>query len=103
MDTEQDLETRLDHVFESIATAARRAGRRPEEVLLVAVSKTVPAERIAMLARLGVRCFGENRVEEAAEKLPAVASLLGHTAFGTLRWCLVGHLQSRKAARAVQL
>jgi pyridoxal phosphate enzyme (YggS family) len=97
MDT--DLQSRLDAVRTRLAAAAQRAGRRPEEVEIVAVSKTVAAERVAALARLGVRCFGENRVEEAADKLPAVAALLGSAP----RWCLVGHLQSRKAARAVEL
>ncbi len=103
MDIERDLSARLDGVYGRIAAAAARAGRRPEEVKLVAVSKTVPAERVVALLRLGVRCFGENRVEEAEGKLPAVKAIAGEEAFAGLRWCLIGHLQSRKAARAVQL
>ncbi len=100
---EQDLRTRLEMVLSRMAAAARRVGRRPEDVELVAVSKTVAADRVAALARLGVRRFGENRVEEAAEKLPTVAALLGEEAYHARRWCLIGHLQSRKAARALQL
>jgi len=103
MNVEQDLRARLDAVLSKAAAAARRAGRQPEEVRLVAVSKTVGAASVAALARLGVRCIGENRVEEAEEKIPAVQDLLGPAASAALRWCLVGHLQSRKAARAVRL
>jgi len=103
MDTEHDLRTHLDSVRERIAAAARRAGRQPEEIELVAVSKTVAPERIAALARLGVRYFGENRVEEASAKLPALQALLGPEAYASKRWCLIGHLQSRKAAQAVGL
>lgn len=103
MDAVESLADRLDVVRNNVRAAAQRAGRRPGDVLLVAVSKTVPPERVAALARLGVRCFGENRVEEAEGKLPAVEALLGAQAFAALRWCLVGHLQSRKARRAIQL
>jgi pyridoxal phosphate enzyme (YggS family) len=103
MESEEHLQARLEIVLERVATAAARAGRRPEEVQLVAVSKTVPAERVAALAHLGVRCFGENRVEEAEEKLPTIRALLGPEAYEAQRWCLVGHLQSRKAARALHI
>jgi len=103
MDPEQDLRARLDAVYGRIAAAARRAGREPGAVTLIAVSKTVPAEAVAALAGLGVCYFGENRVEEAERKLPAIQALLGREAFRARRWCLVGHLQSRKAARAVEL
>ncbi len=103
MDMDRELEERLAAVRERVAAAARRAGRRPEDVEIVAVSKMVPAERVAALAWLGVRSFGENRVEEAEEKLPAIEALLGGPAYRERRWCLVGHLQSRKVARAVAL
>ena len=103
MGIEEDLQARLEAVQERIATAARRAGRRPEEVRLVAVSKTVPPERIVAMARLGAVYFGENRVEEAAEKLPAIHRLLGPQEYAARRWCLIGHLQSRKAAQAIRL
>ncbi len=103
MEVEQDLQTRLEVVLERVAAAARRVQRQPEEIQVMAVAKTVAAERVAALARLGVRYFGENRVEEAAAKLPAVQALLGPAAYASKRWCMVGHLQSRKAAQAVAL
>jgi len=103
MHIEQELQTRLAIVYDRIHAAARRAGREPGEIQLVAVSKTVPAEWVAALARLGIRYFGENRVEEAEEKLPAIRELLGKEVFEACRWCLVGHLQGRKARRALQL
>ena len=90
-------------VRERMAAAAQSAGRAVEQVRLVAASKTVTPSVMAELATLGVTCFGENRVEEAEAKLPAIRALLGAEAFSATRWCLVGHLQSRKAARAVQL
>jgi pyridoxal phosphate enzyme (YggS family) len=100
---EQELWARLEAVRERVAAAATRVGRSPHEVRLVAVTKTVSPERVAALAQLGVSCFGENRVEEAEDKLPAVRALVGTEAYEAQCWCLVGHLQSRKAARAVRL
>ena len=85
------------HIRERIAAAALRAGRQAEEVTLVAVSKTFPAERIREAYAAGVRHFGENRVQEWETKVSALADLHGAT------WHLVGHLQSNKARRAVEL
>ncbi len=84
-------------VQERIAAAAARAGRRVEEITLVAVSKTFPAERIREAYDAGVRHFGENRVQEWEGKAAALADLHGAV------WHLVGHLQSNKARRAVEL
>jgi PLP dependent protein len=81
-------------VLERIARAAQRAGRDPAGVTLVAVSKTVPAERIQAAIDAGLRELGENRVQEAAAKIPA-------TSGGA--WHLIGPLQSNKAGRAVEL
>ena len=103
MAIEQELQARLDAVRRNIAAAARRAGRRPEEVQLIAVTKTVAADRVAALARLGLRDFGENRVEEAEEKLPAIEALVGAETLAAQHWYLVGHLQSRKARRAIEI
>ncbi len=103
MGTEEELRARLQAVCSRIAGAARRFGREPEAVKLVAVTKLVRAEQVAVVARLGVSCFGENRVEEAEAKIPAVRALLGAEDAQGLRWCLIGHLQSRKAARAAEL
>ena len=61
----------LARIRERIARAAARAGRKPEEVTLVAVSKTLPAEAIHEAYAAGVRHFGENRVQEALEKISA--------------------------------
>jgi pyridoxal phosphate enzyme (YggS family) len=80
-------------VREAIARAAGRAGRRPEEITLVAVSKTFPAEAIRAAFDAGLRHFGENRVQEWESKQLLVEDL------GAI-WHLIGHLQSNKARRA---
>ncbi len=87
-------------VMERIAAAARRAGRDPSEVTLVAVAKTFPPRAIVEAHRAGVSAFGENRVQEAQPKIEAVSAILGK---GTVTWHLVGHLQRNKARRAVEL
>ncbi|NPA90038.1 MAG: YggS family pyridoxal phosphate-dependent enzyme [Chloroflexi bacterium] len=93
---------RLDAVRERIALAAARAHRSPQDITLVAVSKGHPPEAVVAAYHLGVRDFGENRVEEADPKIHRVRELLreaGQTDFP--RWHLIGHIQSRKAARAI--
>jgi pyridoxal phosphate enzyme (YggS family) len=90
---------RVAAVRERIARAAARAGRRPQDVTLVAVSKTFPPEAVREAFAAGLRDFGENRVQEAEGK---VAALSAERAAG-LRWHLVGHLQSNKARKAVPL
>lgn len=94
---ESELRQRIAIVQERIAAAARRAGRRPEEITLVAVTKTQTAETVAAACAAGLRAFGENRVEEAIPKVRGVAALLGERAAG-ICWHMIGHLQSRKAA-----
>ncbi len=84
-------------IHERIASAARRAGRRPEEIALMAVSKTHPPERIREAYAAGLRRFGENRVQEFAGKAAALADLSG------AEWHMIGHLQSNKAGRAAEL
>jgi pyridoxal phosphate enzyme (YggS family) len=86
----------LARVRERIARAAQRAGRRPDEITLVAVSKTFPAEAVREAFAAGIRHFGENRVQEWERKQPLLADL-------DATWHLVGHLQSNKARRAVRL
>lgn len=83
-------------VRERIAQACLRAGRRPEDVKLVAVSKTVEPERIRQAYEAGLRDFGENRIQEAEAKRMTLSDL-------TVTWHLVGHLQSNKAKLARQL
>jgi pyridoxal phosphate enzyme (YggS family) len=92
------LRARAGDVLGRIEAAARRAGRAPEEVKLVTVSKTHPAALVREAASAGLRDFGENRVQEAGEKIDA----LKPEAPG-LRWHLIGHLQPNKARRAARL
>src|SRR5205085_4549582 len=75
---------------------ARRSGRSVDELTLVAVSKTHPAELVREAIAAGVADFGENRVQEAEGKIPEVGR-------NKARWHLIGHLQSNKARRAVEL
>ena len=88
----------LDQIRARIAAAARIAGRRPDDITLIAVSKTQPVSRIAPLIAAGQRVFGENRVQEAAEKWPAL-----RRAHPGLALHLIGQLQSNKADEAVAL
>jgi PLP dependent protein len=93
------LAGRVAAVRERIARAAARAGRPPEDVLLVAISKTFPAEAVREAFEAGLRELGENKVQEADSKIVA----LGDLRPAGLRWHLVGHLQGNKARRAAQL
>ena len=86
MDTIAD---NLAQVRAHIADAARAAGRRPEEVRLIAVSKTLPREYVAAAVQAGQRDFGENTVQDALTKIPHFAGL-------GLDWHFIGHLQSNK-------
>ena len=90
-----EIEASLRRVEARIAAAAERAGRDPAEVLLVAVTKTVPAERINEAIRAGVRAIGENRVQEAESKWGGLLP-------GPERH-MVGRLQRNKAGKAVDL
>jgi PLP dependent protein len=81
-------------VLERIERACARAGRRPEDVELVAVSKTVPAGRLRAAVAAGFTTLGENRVQEAAAKEPEVPGA---------SWHFLGHLQRNKAAQALRL
>jgi pyridoxal phosphate enzyme (YggS family) len=91
-----DHTARLAAVRERIERAARRAGREPETITLVAVAKRKPAEDVAALAAAGAVHFGENFVQEAREKIPRVAHLRGAAA-RALCWHFVGRLQTNKA------
>lgn len=88
-----NLSQRYERVLERVAAAARRAGRDPGEVTLVAVSKTWPADVLKDAAGAGVEVFGENRAQELKEK---------HTVLGDrVRWHFVGPLQSNKVRHVV--
>lgn len=93
------ISDRVAAVRERIARAAERAARSPDRVTLVAVSKTFPAEAVKAAFEAGVRQFGENRVQEAEAKIEALHDLRDDG----LTWHLVGHLQSNKARRAMEL
>jgi len=86
----------LKRVNEAIGVAAKRAGREPSEVKLVAVSKTHPVEVLREAIAAGTHLLGENRVQEAEQKIEVLAR---HAA----EWHLIGHLQSNKVRKAVQL
>ena len=97
------LAENLERLEEAIGQACRAAGRGRGEVELMAVSKTYPSETIAEAAGLGLRLFGENRVQEFSSKALRAAELWTSALQGGMRFHLIGHLQSNKAARAVEL
>jgi pyridoxal phosphate enzyme (YggS family) len=86
-------------VRERIARAAARASRSPNEITLVAVTKTHPPDVVAAAFAAGLRDFGENKVQEAQAKIEATAALKAQGA----RWHLIGHLQSNKVGKAATL
>ena len=96
MGDRQQIRDNLLRVQERIAAAARRVGRHSDEITLIGISKTQPAEAIRAAHEAGLRHFGENRVQEWEGKRPALADLQA-------TWHLVGHLQSNKASRAAGL
>jgi pyridoxal phosphate enzyme (YggS family) len=90
------IQENLARLSERIANAANRAGRNVEEISLIGVSKTHPAEAIRQAFGAGLRHFGENRVQEWEGKRGELTNLAA-------TWHLIGHLQSNKAARAAAL
>ncbi len=84
-------------IREQIGAAALRCGRSPDDVTLMAVTKTHPAERIREAYEAGLRMFGENRVQEFAGKASALAGLRD------AEWHMIGHLQTNKAAKTSEL
>jgi PLP dependent protein len=84
-------------IEDRIAAAARRSGRNPGDITLMAVSKTFPPELIREAYSAGLRHFGENRVQEFSAKRDALRDLHG------AEWHMIGHLQTNKAARAAEL
>ena len=91
----QAISENLAHVLSAISDAARQAGRSPDSVRLIAVSKTHPVEVIQEAIEAGQLTFGENRVQEAQPKISALPA--------KLHWHLIGHLQSNKARLALPL
>ena len=91
----EEIRANLAAVEARIAAACERAGRSRDSVTLVAVTKTFPAADVEHAIAAGVTNVGENKVQEARDKKPAVS--------GAARWHLIGHLQSNKAKDAVRL
>jgi pyridoxal phosphate enzyme (YggS family) len=89
------IETNLIRLRERIERAAHRAGRNPEEIQLVVVTKTVGTDKIYQAIDCGVSMLGENRVHEASAKQSEIGR--------SIEWHMVGHLQSRKAKEAVKV
>jgi pyridoxal phosphate enzyme (YggS family) len=90
-----DIRANVERVRERVARAAERGGRRADDVLLIGVSKTVDVDRIRQAVAAGIRALGENRVQEAKEKV----AVLGRLA----PWHLIGHLQTNKVKDALGL
>jgi pyridoxal phosphate enzyme (YggS family) len=93
----QPIAANIAAIRSRIAAAAARAGRKPEEVTLMAVTKTQPAEKIRAAYQAGIRCFGENRVQEFQAKRDALAGL------DDAKFTLIGTLQSNKVNKAIEL
>jgi PLP dependent protein len=87
----------LAGIQDRIAAASRRAGRAPDDIALMAVCKTFPADAILEAYAAGQRLFGENRVQDFGEKFPAVAGLTD------AKFHMIGHLQSNKTAKAAEI
>jgi pyridoxal phosphate enzyme (YggS family) len=94
-DAGMNLAANLETIRQRIRAACERAGRNPDSVTLLAVSKTHPPETIKAAADCGQIFFGENKVQEARAKIPLCP--------GKLRWHFIGHLQSNKCRDAVEL
>ncbi len=90
------MKQRLQAVMERIRQACERSGRDPQSVRLVAVSKTMPAERVRRAVAAGVRILGENYVQEARDKYAQLADL-------SVSWHFIGHLQTNKAKYVVRM
>ncbi|HUK31338.1 MAG TPA: YggS family pyridoxal phosphate-dependent enzyme [Candidatus Acidoferrum sp.] len=95
--TPEAIAKNLFRIRECVAHAANRAGRNPEEITIVAVTKTHPAEAIRAAYEVGLRHFGENRVQEWEAKRGKLNDCDRAT------WHMIGHLQSNKVARAAQI
>ncbi len=96
------LSERIPSVFKKITYAALRTGRNPEEIKLIAVTKSQSIDKIKEASQLGLRIFGENRVQEAKIKIEALKEFIAQWKMN-IEWHMIGHLQSNKAKEAVRL
>jgi pyridoxal phosphate enzyme (YggS family) len=99
MNENESILDNVNMVRANIQRACERVGRNPDEVTLIAVSKTKPADAIRLAVEAGVMHFGENRVEEASVKRPQVRELTD----APLTWHMIGNIQSRKAKQVTAL
>jgi PLP dependent protein len=93
-----DLESNLEALKRRIAQACRRAGRSTDEITLIAVTKTIDVATLVKAFNLGIRHFGENRVQEAEQKIGLLTHLQPRPV-----WHMIGHLQSNKVKTALEL
>ena len=96
-----NLAANIAAVYERIEAAASRAGRKVDEITLVAVTKTHPLETVIAAYQAGLRHFGENRVAEGGEKIAGLAQVIPLESPDQPTWHLIGHLQSRQAGQAL--
>ena len=90
---QETIRSRIDGIRRRMESAAQRCGRRPEEITLIAVSKTYPASDVDLAAAAGIKDFGENKVQELLQKQPQTAE--------DLRWHFIGHLQTNKVRNII--
>jgi PLP dependent protein len=91
----QEIKARLESLQERVAAAAQKVGRIPADITVVAVAKTIPVELIEEAIELGVKHVGENRVQEASPKFEKIGK--------KVTWHMVGHLQTNKVKRALEI
>ncbi|MFZ3049171.1 MAG: YggS family pyridoxal phosphate-dependent enzyme, partial [Desulfatirhabdiaceae bacterium] len=89
------MKQKLIHIMQRIQAAAIRANRNPDHIRLLAVTKTMPAQRVREAFEAGLTVFGENYIQEAREKFQALAEL-------PVSWHFIGHLQTNKAKYAIR-
>jgi PLP dependent protein len=92
------MKDNLNIVLEKIASASRKSNRNPEEICLIAVSKTHPISTLQEAIKIGISVFGENKIQEAEAKVVELANLRCEN----LEWHLIGHLQANKARKAAK-
>ena len=97
-----ELADRIERVRAAIDAAAARAGRAPDSVTLVGVTKTTAAPQVYAAARLGLTHFGENRIQEALPKIAEVRALATSEELQRIHWHFIGHLQTNKARSALE-
>ena len=90
---QETIRSRIDGIRQRMESAAQRCGRRPEDITLIAVSKTYPASDVDLAAAAGIKDFGENKVQELLQKQPQTAE--------DLRWHFIGHLQTNKVRNVI--